>query len=122
MAGYICKKLSLDHKIDPDPSSWISVVGEGRLVQPSDQLCSLVAKCDAMFDEFHGKGVRLCHDPLGKLPKFIIKKYPDFPPRVVDLFCKVKYFGRLKKLNLKIKLKNVNKSVRSWKQNAQFIN
>ena len=79
-------------------------------------------KCDHYFNAFNGKGLKLCHDPLAKVQNFILKKNPNFPPRIVKLFCKVKFYSRIKQLNVKLKLQNARKSVRALKQTAQFIN
>jgi hypothetical protein len=102
-------------------NSWISVKGEGKLVEPSTDLISMVAKCDDLFDVFHGKGIKIGKNPLEKLTSFILKEHPDFPPKIVNLFCKVKFFSRLKDLNTQLKMSRV-KNVRSLKQIGQFTN
>ena len=83
------------------------------------EMCAI---CDKLFDEFHGKSIRIVPDPLGKLQTLILKKHASFPPRIVSLFCKVKFFSRLRQLNVKLKLKTLNQSVRAYKQSAQFLN
>jgi hypothetical protein len=122
VAGYIAKKLCLQPSPEPDLKSWISVKGEGRLVEPSSELKDMVAKCDVLFDSFHGKGLRLGKNPLEKLNTLILKEYPHFPSRVVTLFCKVKFFSRIRALNTQMKLSAGNNSVRSLKQIGQFLN
>jgi hypothetical protein len=39
--------------------SGISVKGEGRQVELSSVLIDMVAKCDTLFNSFHGKGLGL---------------------------------------------------------------
>ena len=90
--------------------------------QPNDKLSDMCKKCDQIFDQFQGKMIKLVTDPLGKLQNLSLKKHPTSPPRIVCLFCKVKFFSRLRQLNVKLKLKTLNKSVRSFKQSAQFLN
>jgi hypothetical protein len=121
VAGYICKKLNLLPNDTENLSSWISVKGEGKLVEPTPDLISMIATCDGLFDNFHGKGIRVGKNPLEKLTAFILKQNPDFPPKIVNLFCKVKFFSRMKDLNTQIKLSRI-KTVRSLKQIGQFTN
>ena len=121
VAGYICNKLNLVQSNKTEENSWISIKGEGRLKVPSSELLEIIGKCDDIFDDFHGKGLRVGKNPLEKLNALILKKHPNFPPKIVILFCKVKFFSRIRYLNIDI---NVNKlkSVRSFKQMAQFKN
>ena len=100
----------------------MSVKGEGRLVEPNRDFVEICGKCDVIFDNFHGRGVRNCQDPLGKVKALILAKHPSFPPKIVDLFCKVKFSSRIRDLNNKIKMRKINRSVRSFKQTAQFVN
>ena len=103
VAGYICHKLKLKPKSKNNSNSWICFKGEGRLKEPSDKLSDLCAKSDIIFDNFHGKGLRICRDPLGKVQHLILSKYPNFPPRIVRFFCKVKFFAHIKQFNVKVK-------------------
>ena len=104
VAGYICHKLKLKTKSNYKSNSWIHFKGEGRLKEPTDKLSDLCAKSDVVFNKFHGKGLRMCKDPLGKVQHLILSKYPNFPPRIVRLFCKVKFFARIRQFNVKVKL------------------
>ena len=121
VAGYICNKLNLVQRNKTEENSWISIKGEGRLKVPSSELLEIIGKCDDIFDDFHGKGIRVGKNPLEKLNALILKKHPNFPPKIVILFCKVKFFSRIRYLNIDIKV-NKLKSVRSFKQMAQFTN
>lgn len=123
VAGYICKKLSLipHETLSLKPNSWISWKGEGKLIEPNSELVELIAKCDNLFDKFHGKGIRVMKNPLEKLCEKIQSENPDFPTEIVKLFCKVKFFSRIKDLNNQLKLSR-KKSVRCFKQLGQFLN
>ena len=77
---------------------------------------------DEQFDEFHGSDVRVCEAPFEKLFDNIMKEYPTYLPKVVKLYCKVKFYARLKRLNHELKLNKLNNTVRSFKQTAQFNN
>ena len=92
------------------------------LCEPTNELKDIVGKCDTLFQKFNGIGLRICKKPIKKLQFFILKRYPAFPPDVVYLFSKFRFYCRLKQLNTKIKLKRLNKSVRSFKQFGQFAN
>jgi hypothetical protein len=43
------------------------IVCQGRVVFGNKLLYDIVAKCDILFDSFHGKGLRLGKNPLEKL-------------------------------------------------------
>ena len=122
VAGYICRKLCLAPNKEEKINSWISVKGEGKLVEPNSELIELIARCDSLFDKFHGKGLTIGKNPLGKLETLILKVHPHFPPSVVRLFCKIKFFSRIKDLNTKLKLTRGKTSVRNLKQIGQFVN
>ena len=120
--GYIGKKLGLQPRKGAVPNSWIALKGKGKLFEPNDFLIEMCEKIDDKFDEFHGSGVRLCEAPFEQLFDLIMKEYPTFLPKVVKLYCKVKFYARLKQLNYELKMNKLNKSVRPFKQNAQFTN
>lgn len=122
VAGYIAKKLSLLPSREQNLNSWISVKGEGRLVEPSSDLIDMVAKCDAVFNSFHGKELRVGKNPMEKLNTIILKEYPHFPQKIVSLLCKIKFFSRIKNLNMQIKMSTGKNSVRNLKQIGQFLN
>jgi hypothetical protein len=103
-------------------NSWIHIKGEGKLIEPSAELKEIIAKCDSLFDAFHGRQMRIGKNPLEKLNTLILKEHPSFPQKIVSLFCKVKFFSRIKDLNTQLKLTRGKASVRSLKQTGQFIN
>ena len=122
VAGYITHKLKLSASNDRKPNSWISLKGEGRLQEPNEKLKEIVAKCDNIFDQVLGKGLSDLKNPLEKLKTEILNQNPDFPPQIVTLFCKVKFYSRIKVLNVNLKLNRMKNSVRSLKQMGQFLN
>ena len=95
VAGYICKKLMLQPKTEPDSNSWISIKGEGRLLEPSSDLVKLCEECDKIFDVFNGIGIRMCHDPLGKVISFILSKKPSSPLILLHCFVKSSFIQEL---------------------------
>ena len=69
-------------------------------------------KCDNIFDQVLGKGLNNLKNPLEKLKTKILNQNPDFPPQIVTLFCKVKFYSRIKVLNVNLKLSRMKNSVR----------
>ena len=120
--GFIGKKLGLRPRSSQKSESWISLKGKGRLFEPSDELINICEICDRKFDEFHKDGLKKCNKPFNVLFQEIISNFPSFPPKVVKLYCKVKFYARIRMLNRDIKLKKIKKSVRMFKQTAQFMN
>ena len=108
VAGYICNKLNLVQSNKTEENSWISIKGEGRLKVPSSELLEIIGKWDDIFDDFHGKGLRVGKNPLEKLNALILKKHPNFPPKILILFCKVKFFSRIFQI-LILKLTSLNR-------------
>ena len=74
-----------------------------------------------MLNICHGNGLRKCKFPFDSLCEQIMAN-PSFPVKVVKLYCRVEFYARLRQLNRYIKIKNLNKSVRTYKQTAQFPN
>ena len=122
VAGYICKKLNLPGAKVKDTNSWIHKKGEGRLIQPSNDMEDLCKVSGIVFDDVHGSGLRLCKNPIKRVVDLILKYNPTFQPQAVNLFCKVIFFARIKKMNIILRSQRLNKSVRSYKQCSYFIN
>ena len=122
IGGFICKKLNLKPSKQV-PKSWIHLKGEGRLLQPSEALQDSLEKCDKVFNNFNGlsTSLRKCHDPLGEVIGLMLRKFKDINPKIIKLYCKVKFYGRLRLLNQKVK-ESKGRRVRYMKHAAQFIN
>ena len=71
---YICKKLKLEVK--QHQSEWVALKGEGRLLEPSDEVMEVVDKADQVFAQFHSNNISLpkTFDPVGKVIRLIMKK------------------------------------------------
>ena len=122
VAGYITKKLNLPTAKTFNKSNWIHFKGAGKLKQPTQETVEICATCDLIFNEFNRSSLRICQNPLGKVKDLILRRHPTYPPRIVDLFCKVYFYSRIRQISKDIKLKKIKKSVRTLKQLAQFIN
>ena len=55
IAGAMCRKFNLKAKETQTPDSWISIKGQGRLIEPSDDVFEAVKQFDDIFNSFHGK-------------------------------------------------------------------
>ena len=99
VAGYICKKLDLEVEKDQRENSWVFKKGEGRLKQPSTDVYNMVVRCDALFDKFNTN--KKINNPIEKCCSYILAKEKNYPLKVVKLFCKVKFFSRIRQLNEK---------------------
>ena len=103
VGGYICRKLKLQSS-EQVPNSWVYLKGQGRLLQPDEAIQDVLSKCDKIFSAFNGTSpfsLRKCKDPLGKVQNLITKKLVD--PKIIRLYCKVKFYARLKLINEKLK-------------------
>ena len=90
----------------------------GGLVQASEEVEEQIVRVNESFDLLHGKGCRLKmgENMLERTVQFILRQTSskDVDPRIVRLFVKVKFFYRIKCINLKVKYasRRKNKSLR----------
>ena len=121
VGGYICKKLNLKASKD-NQSEWVSRKGEGRLLEPCQEVMHTIDKADMCFTQFNGKNISLrkTYNPIAKVLKFILRKHPQLDPKIVKLYCRVKFFARLKLMNKALRASK-GKCVRYFKQTAQFL-
>ena len=122
VAGYVGRKLGYEPAEEVNTGEWIDLVGGVKFHHPSENIKTMCRKCNDEFNDFHGNSLKNCKDPIKKLQKLINSKHPDIPQKVSKLFCNVKFYSRLKRLNNKIKRSNKMQSVRALKQVAQFSN
>ena len=75
VGGYICEKLKIKATKD-NQSEWIALKGEGRLLEPSEEVMDAVNESDEVFSQFNGQKISLrqVSDPLGRLQRLILKK------------------------------------------------
>ena len=91
-------------------------------MEPTPQLVDIVKQCDEVFTSIHGDTIKISKNPLWNLECKIMCSNPEFDRRIVKLFCKVRFFARLKKLNYDLKINKRQRNVRTFKQLAQFSN
>ena len=124
VVGFVARKTGLSPKKNPPADSWINLKGKGKLFAPDDNVMQICEICDSMFNDFNGSGIRLCKRPMESLVKLVIDQHPSFPVKVVKLYVKVNFHARLRQLNNNIKIQSLSnkKSIRAYKQTAQFVN
>ena len=89
VAGYIGHKLKIDERSQLKSNSWISIKGEGRLFEPSNKLIDVTEKCDTLFNKFHGSGIRMCRDPLGRIETLILESIHLSLPGSLSYFVRL---------------------------------
>ena len=99
---------------------WIDFKSIGSLFYPSKDLLEEVEKYEKIFQKIHGESLDRGQDPIEKTISTITAINKRWPQEVVKLFVNVRFFRRLKKLNVTLK-GNSKKYVRTLKQTAQFM-
>ena len=90
----------------------------GGLVQASEEVEEQIRRINESFDLLHGRGCKLKmgENMIERTVRFILRQSScqDFDSRLVRLFVKVKFFYRIKCINLKVKYssRKKNKSLR----------
>ena len=119
VAGYIAKKLHLSDDSPKAKSDWITLKSSGNLSYPTEKLLNLCQIMEHEFIKFHGHNLNMAPDPIGKLQEMILEKNPAIDAKIAHLYCKVRFFSRLRKLNHEL---STFKNVRYYKQMCQFKN
>ena len=123
IAGRISKKLSTEFPelkgSRNESCTWINLKNSGGLDYPSNSFMEDVKKMEIEFRLFHGEKINMSPNPIENLSTLIMKK-STLPERVILYFVKIRFFHRLKELNLK--LSGAKVPIRTLKQHGQFIN
>ena len=122
IVGAICWKFKLCSPDDiKEKNSWICIKGEKKLIQPSEDIVDICRKTNELFDIFNGQSLKRCLDPIGSVIRLVLRKHPAFDMKIVKYFVRMKFFSRVKRKNIDLKLKK-STNVRVFKQTAQFVN
>ena len=90
------------------------------MVYPSTDLLEEVEKYEKIFQKIHGDALYRGRDPIEKTISAIAAISNRWPREVIKLFVNIRFFSKLKKLNVVLK-ENSKKNVRTLKQTAQFM-
>ena len=94
---------------------WIENLSRGGLTIPSSALLSLCQTMETEFCRFHGNKINKCPKPIETLvEKIMLNKQPSRVLHYVcQLYVKVRFFNRLKFLNIQIKAKEASERIRN---------
>ena len=105
---------------DKTNCDWIDLKSRGSLVYPSKDLLEEVEKYGKIFQKILGESLDRGRDSIKKTISAIAAISNRWPREVIKLLVNVRFFRRLKKLNVIFKEKSKN-NVRTLKQTAQFM-
>ena len=107
---------------------WQTLLGDNEVEicenvkPPNDALMSEIQDMEKGLRVFHGEKINMERQPIARLVDIILEK-SSMPKEVVEFFVKVRFFRRIKELNLRpLQLGNERRGVRDHKQRAQFMN
>ena len=127
VVGYVQRKvkkkfpgLDLPEGVHHD-AGWIEHLSRGGLTVPNNNLVSLCKKLGSQFSLFHGDNIDMEPEPIERLLNVILSELPRDHETVYicTLFVKVRFFNRIKLLNVQIKTAESSEKVRAMKQTAQ---
>ena len=126
IAGYIAYKLKestpgLSKPMGLGTHAWINIKSRGYLTNPSNELLTAVKKFDVIFCSIHGDDDSRQKDPMGVTILAIQSSHPEWPENVIKLFVKIRFFHRIKSLNMRLYNAKYGENVRTYKQISQFI-
>ena len=82
LVAIFAKKLKIKATKD-NQSEWIALKGEGRLLEPSEEVMDAVNKSDEVFSQYNGQklSLRQASDPLSRVQRLIAqpRTYPQLP-------------------------------------------
>ena len=90
----------------------------GNLVIPSRELFLTVTLLEKEFCTFHGKTIDMAREPIERLLKSMRLKNPSIPTDIINLFVKIRFFQRIRHLNVS---KQGHHMIRNLKQKGQFM-
>lgn len=104
-----------------EANGWINLLSRGGLTSPDNSLVSHCSKIEEKFKDFHGPTIDMAPMPMERL-LFIVKSDTvrnEIADYVDELFLKVRFFNRIKYLNIELQTLESTEKVRSAKQEAQ---
>ncbi len=124
ISGFIANKLKsvhpnlVDYSQQISSKKWIKLKCRGNLVIPSRELFLTVTLLEKEFCTFHGKTIDMAREPIERLSKSMRLKNPSIPTDIINLFVKIRFFQRIRHLNVS---KQGHHMIRNLKQKGQFM-
>jgi len=124
ISGFIANKLKsvhpnlVDYSQQISSKKWIKLKCRGNLVIPSRELFLTVTLLEKEYCTFHGKTIDMAREPIERLSKSMRLKNPSIPTDIINLFVKIRFFQRIRHLNVS---KQGHHMIRNLKQKGQFM-
>ena len=106
-----------------DKTKWIENLSLGGLTIPCSAFISLCQKIDDQFSKFHGEKICKEPNPIERLLEKVLNGVPrsNVLTYICELYIKVRFFNRIKYLNILQKTNESSEKIRKFKQTAQHL-
>ena len=129
IAGYVQKKVKekFPGLIIPEgekcANKWIENLSRGNLTIPNMDVLEICQDLNKDFEAFHGEFIDMSPNPLERLLKEVLAKQEknDIYEYICEIFLKVRFFNRIKHLNVKLKCNESADKIRKKTQEMQHM-
>ena len=129
IVGYVQKKLvqrfpQLEIPVGiENPDGWVESLSRGKLTVPNQDLIEICRDLNQAFQAFHGDLINKEPRPLEKLLNKVLLRQEknQMYAYVCELFLKVRFFNRIKFLNVKLRENESAEKIRRCKQQMQHL-
>ena len=129
IAGYVQKKVQAKFPglVMPEgencSSRWIETLSRGKLTIPNMDILEICKELNKDFEAFHGEFIDMSPNPLERLLKQVLAKQEKNPiyEYICNIFLKVRFFNRIKHLNVKMKCNESADKIRKRNQEMQHM-
>ena len=119
VGGYICFKLAEKFnwlgektKNSSNCSKWMSLKSTGDLYMPSQKLQDFLRSAELIFTRFHANTLSLEKKPITRVSSILELKFPEYPPEMISLYSRTRFFLRLKTLNNNLNVQEKHNQMR----------
>ena len=107
------------------PKGWLKLLSRGSLTHPNEALVNLCQKLEEEFGKFHGTNIDRGPNPMERLMAKcmgdLLLPLDKKTVYIVKLFLKLRFFNRIKWLNIQQRLSESSEKIRTGKQQLQHI-
>ena len=105
------------------PGGWDEERGRGKLTIPNQDLIEICRDLNAQFQAFHGDTISKEPEPMETLLKKVLRRQEDNEvyTYVCQMFLKVRFFNRIKFLNVQLRENESAEKIRRCKQQMQHL-
>ena len=119
VGGYLCYKLvekfnwlGEKTKNSSNCSEWMSLKSKGDLYMPSPKLQDFLRNAELVFTKFHAHTLSLEKNPIRRVSSILEFKFPEYPPEMLSLYSRTRFFLRLKTLNNNLNIQEKHNQMR----------